>query len=93
MRDVKGFPVDRLPESCELWIDYTLEAGRNKAEKLFIDHKRRRLTHREPAHYNGTIPDDWSWQDEEIDVRQRKTTECDHGAIRKLILEIFRTHV
>lgn len=58
LREVKGFPVDRLPKSCELWVDYSLESGQNKAEKLFVDHEKRRVTR--------------SWQDEEVNVRQRK---------------------
>lgn len=72
LREVKGFPVDRLPKSCELWVDYRLESGQNKAEKLFVDHDRRRVTPKEPVHRAGSLMDDGSWQDEEVTVRQRK---------------------
>lgn len=72
LREVKGFPVDRLPKNCELWVDYRLESGQNRAEKLFVDHERRRLTQREPVHCADSLTDDGSWQDEEVNIRQRK---------------------
>lgn len=72
MREVKGFPVERLPKTCELWVDYRLEAGRNIAEKLFVDHSRRRLTSQAPKQRSGSLLDDGTWQDEGIDVRERE---------------------
>lgn len=74
LKEVDGFPIHHLPERCELWVDYRLESGRNIAEKLFVDHERRRLTPRAPIHKEGSLTDDGSWQDEEIPVRER---ECD----------------
>ncbi|EJD06145.1 uncharacterized protein FOMMEDRAFT_139393 [Fomitiporia mediterranea MF3/22] len=71
LREVQGFPVELLPESCELWIDCKLESGVNQAEKLFIDHEKRRLSQKVPVHRPGSETDDWSWQDEELDVRQQ----------------------
>ena len=73
MREVKGFPVERLPQSCELWVDYRLEAGRNIAEKLFVDHSKRRLTPQAPKHRSGSLCDDGTWQDSDIDVRERES--------------------
>ena len=96
LREVKGFPVERLPSTCELWVDYRLENGRNIAEKLFIDHKRRRLTPQAPRQRSGSLYDDGTWKDEDIDVRER---ECHyfkeemvfftlwHGVISELKLE------
>ncbi|KAH8117650.1 hypothetical protein DFH11DRAFT_1037984 [Phellopilus nigrolimitatus] len=70
LREVDGFPVNRLPKHCELWVDYRLESGRNVAEKLFVDHEKRRLTPKAPVHRAGSITDDGLWQDENINVRQ-----------------------
>ena len=72
LREVKGFPVERLPSTCELWVDYRLENGRNIAEKLFIDHKRRRLTPQAPRQRSGSLYDDGTWKDEDIDIRERE---------------------
>ena len=71
MRDVRKFPVERLPKSCEFWIDYRLEEGRHTAEKIFIDHARRRLTPDAPRYRSGSLNDDGTWRDEDIDVRER----------------------
>ena len=71
MREVSGYPVAYLKGRYELWIDYRLEQGRQVAEKLFVDHERRRLTPRAPVHVPGTLTDDGVWQDADIDVIQR----------------------
>ena len=68
---MEGFPVDHLPERCELWVDCRMEAGRNVAEKLFVDHEKRRLTLKEPVHKRGSLLDNGTWQDEDVDPRQR----------------------
>lgn len=64
--------MNRLPKRCELWIDHRLYCGRNVAEKLFVDHEKRRLSPRAPIHRRGTLNnDEGTWQDEEIETRQR----------------------
>ena len=63
--DVEGYPVQKLPLHCEMWIDYRLEAGKQVAEKHFVDHEKRRLTPRVPLH-RGALRDDGTWQDEEL---------------------------
>ncbi|KAI5119536.1 hypothetical protein M0805_002558 [Coniferiporia weirii] len=71
LREVDGFPVNRLPKECELWVDYRLESGHNVAEKLFVDHRNRRLTPKAPIHRAGSLTDDGSWQDVTISARQQ----------------------
>lgn len=72
LKQVEGYPVERLPPNCEIWVDYKLENGRQTPEKLFVDHAKRRLTPRAPPRRHGSIVnDDSTWQDEEIDVWQR----------------------
>lgn len=84
LREVEGFPVERLPERCELWVDHTMVAGRNVPEKLFVDHERRRLTPKAPKHIqnrdcSAEKDDDFCdfWQDDDIDVRQRASPKID----------------
>lgn len=72
LREVDGFPVHHLPEDCELWVDYRLEGGKNVAEKLFVDHERRRLTPKAPVHKKGSLTGDGTWQDEKIPVQERE---------------------
>lgn len=48
MAEVDGYLIDRLPPHCVMWIDYRLEAGTHVAEKMFVDHEKRRLLHRAP---------------------------------------------
>lgn len=74
LREVEGFPIEHLPTRCELWIDYMMSAGRTVAEKLFVDHERRRLTPKAPKRRQNLSPQeeyDQLWQDDDIDVKQR----------------------
>jgi len=72
LKQVEGYPVERLPPNCEIWVDYKLENGMQIAEKLFVDHTKRRLTPKAPPRRHGNPVDaESTWQDEEIDVWQR----------------------
>ncbi len=79
LKQVEGYPVERLPPNCEIWVDYKLENGRQIPEKLFVDHTKRRLTPKAPPRRHGSFVGDVpvgeaTWQDEEIDVWQRMSS-------------------
>lgn len=71
VNDLEGYPIQKLPAHCEMWIFYHIEGGNQVAEKNFVDHQKRRLTPRVPLH-RGKLEPDGSWQDEELDSATRQ---------------------